>query len=105
MNHYQRTAKGETFVMEEDPSTPGLYRPVVIMDEKRPGYRGRWSANQRYYSPRRASQFGTYRGYIPYWYQDLKAHQWDRRKLIAITAVASPIILTVLPRLLALFQP
>jgi hypothetical protein len=105
MKNTQYTAKGETFVMEEDPSSPGLYRPVLSMGQRQSQSRGGRSSYPSYYRPRSNSKLGTYRGYIPYWYRDYLEHKWDRQKLIGITAVVSPIILTVLPRLLGFFQP
>ncbi len=108
MQNEQDTAKGETFVMEEDPSRKGYYRPLAIRrgDERSSRNRGGWSSNRSYYQPRSNSKFGTYRGYIPYWYRDLKEHQWDRWKLIGITALVSPVLLAKLPMLLKfLVQP
>jgi len=108
MNNEQYTAKGETFVMEEDPSRNGFYRPLVIHVKDKNGSRkgGGWRSYRSYYQPRTGAKFGNYKGYVPYWYRDLRDHQWDRWKLIGVTALVAPVLFEKLPALLRVFlQP
>lgn len=105
----QYTPRGKTYVLGEDLSRDGAYSPLVVEVENRSRgkqYR-RYSIPYRGYSSRRyQARFWNYKGYVPYWFQDLCESAWDRMKLIAITAIVSPIVVAHLPALLReIFQP
>src|SRR5690349_13446711 len=108
MNYEQYTRpKGETYVLGEDITRDGFSRPVVIEVNRRgrgDGYQRR-SYRSDYWPRRSDPDFGNYTGYVPQWYRNLNKHKTDRRKLIAITAIASAIMSAKLPLVLSLFQP
>jgi hypothetical protein len=102
--------KGETYVLEEDPSRNGFYRPLVIKGTN--GGRGR---KFRYgdhltYRPKSSSRsfvklFGQW-FFIEPWALKILSVFWDRTKLIVIVAIISPILFEKLPILLRFFfQP
>jgi hypothetical protein len=99
--------QGETYVLEGDSNRTRDHRPLVFevrSESQGQRYQGRPSSYRSYSVPRR--RFWNYKGYVPNWFQDLCDSVWDRFKLIAITAVASPIIVAKFPALFrALFQP
>lgn len=110
MKDEQYTAKGETFVIEEDFSKDGIRRPVVIhvnagRGDRSGGYDSGFYRS-RDWIDRYEPPFGTYTGYVAPWYRKLHAHREDRRSLMIITAVVSPIVVAKLPLLFQLFyQP
>ena len=101
--------QGETYVLGEDFSKDGPYRPLVMQGDGRKQwqpYKRNSGSYQSYSSRRHQARFLNYKGYVPYWFQDLFESVWDRIKLIAITAIISPIVFEAMPVLLkALFQP
>ncbi len=103
--------KGETYVPEVDFSRDGFPRPKAIVIVKRGGGHGGYRRSQDYYGSdgfrqKSKGKFWNYKGYVPYWFQDLCEAIWDRLKLIIITAIISPILFEKLPILLRfLFQP
>jgi hypothetical protein len=104
MKNDQYAAKGETFVMEEDPSKNGFYRPLVIREKVE--RRGRWGSNRSYSLPSRDTSFWDYDGYTPYWYQNMRKHNRNRWKFLAIVLIVSHVLNAKLPALLSvLVQP
>ena len=103
MNNEQYTAKGETFVMEEDPSRRGIYYPVVIRD--RDEKRGRWRSYRSDYESSNDTSFWDYGGYVPQWYWKKCRHNRNRWKFVVFLLIVSHIVDAKLPLLLAFFQP
>jgi len=101
--------QGETYVLGEDFIGTRDRRPVVIHvdgGKQRQRYREHSRSDWSDSAPRRRRSFGNYKGYVPYWFQDLFEHFWDRIRLIAFTAIASHVVFVELPvALRALYQP
>ena len=101
--------QGETYVLEQDSIETRDRRPLVIQGDggrQRQPYRGNSRSYRSYSSPRGRRPSGNYKGYVPYWFQDLFEHVWDRITLIAITAIGSHIVFVELPvALRAFYQP
>ncbi len=104
MKNDQYAAKGETIVMEEDPSKNGFYRPPVIRDQDE--RRSRWGSNRSYDLSSNDTSFWDYAGYTPFWYQKMRKHNRNRWKFLIIVLIASHILNAKLPALLSvLIQP
>jgi hypothetical protein len=101
--------QGETYVLGEDFSTEDAYRPIVLRASGRKRgqrYRGNSGFNRSYDFRRRSPRFWNYKGYVPYWFQDLCESVWDKMKLIAITLIVSQVLSAYLPTVLRAFlQP
>ncbi len=109
-NDQYTNSQGETYVYREDLSRDGFYRPLaIVVNEDSGARRSSWRkprSYRSYSSRRRQPRFWNYKGYVPYWFQDLCESVMDRVKVVLITAIISPILFAKLPALLSvLFQP